>query len=162
MAWIERTSGNHWRVRYRRGDGSVASEGGYTTPDAAHDRAEEIDVDGSRHRFPDPALAQTTLGEWLVRWWPTLNVDELTVENYHYLVDTHIAPRFAHLELGKIHSSDVNQWSADLHAGYEHTTVHGILSLLGRILGDAVDDGLLNANPVHHHRNRGKLTHHPS
>jgi hypothetical protein len=38
----------------------------------------------------------------------------------------------------------------------EHSTVEGIVSLLGRILGDAVEDDLLPANPVHHHRNRGK------
>lgn len=157
MAWIERTSGQHWRVRFRRGDGSVGSEGGYTTVQAAQARAVEIEVDQRRHRFSDPALAQTTLRDWLTTWWRSLDVDELTLENYHYLVTNHIGPRFAHTALGEIRSSDVNQWSADLHArGYQHTTVHGILGLLGRIVGDAVDDGLIGANPVHHHRIRGK------
>lgn len=48
-----------------------------------------------------------------------------------------------------------------LHAsGYEHTTVHGTLGLLSRILADAVEDALLPANPVHHHRNRGKRARH--
>lgn len=68
-----------------------------------------------------------------------------------------IGPRFARLTLGDIHSSDITQWSAELHAcGYEHSTIQGIIGLLGRILGDAVEDGLIPANPVHHHRNRGK------
>lgn len=58
-------------------------------------------------------------------------------------------------------SSDIQRWAADLHAcGYQHTTVHGLLSLLGRILGDAVDDELISANPVRHHRNRGKRARH--
>jgi len=157
MAWIERTSGQHWRVRFRRGDGSVGSEGGYTTVKAAQARAVEIEVDQRRHRFSDPALAQTTLRDWLTTWWRSLDVDELTQENYRYLVTNHIGPRFVHMALGEIRSSDVNLWSAGLHArGYEHSTVHGILGLLGRILGDAIDDGLIGANPVHHHRNRGK------
>jgi hypothetical protein len=45
MAWTERTSGEHWRVRYRRGDGTVVSEGGFTTLKAARNRAREIEVD---------------------------------------------------------------------------------------------------------------------
>jgi len=157
VAWVERTSGEHWRVRYRRGDGSVTSDGGYTTLRSAENRAREIEVDQRRHSYHDPALAQMTLAEWLPNWWLTLDVDELTLENYKYLVTKHIWPRFAHQALGRIHSSEISQWSTELHAhGYEHTTVQGILGLLGRILGDAVDDGLIAANPVHHHRNRGK------
>lgn len=160
MAWIERTNGEHWRVRYRS-NGSVRSEGGFTSPAAAEDRAREIEVDQRRHTFHDPVLARTTLDDWLARWWPTLAVDELTIENYTYLTRKHINPRFGHTPLGDIHSSDIQQWAADLHAcGYQHTTVHGLLSLLSRILGDAVDDRLIPANPVHHHRNRGRRAHH--
>lgn len=68
-------------------------------------------------------------------------------------------------ELNAVHRTvrarDIQQWAADLHAfGYQHTTVHGLLSLLGRVLGDAADDRLIPANPVHHHRNRGRRAHH--
>jgi integrase len=161
MAWTERTSSKHWRVRCRRSDGSVMSEGGFPSRKAAQNRAREIEVDQRRHAHHDPALAQLTLDEWLPRWWPTLDIDELTAENYQYLVTKHIGPRFAHLALGDIHSSDINRWSAELYAcGYEHSTVQGIIGLLGRILSDAVDDGLIPANPVHHHRNRGKRARH--
>jgi integrase len=157
MAWTERTSGEHWRVRYRTSNCAIASEGGYISRKAAQARAKEIEVDQRRHTFYDPALAETTLEEWLTRWWPTLDVNEITVENYQYLVTKHLRPRFGHAALGEIHSSDINQWSVDLHAcGYEHTTVLGVISLLGRILTDAVDDGLIPTNPVRHHRNRGK------
>ncbi|OLF04778.1 hypothetical protein BLA60_39275 [Actinophytocola xinjiangensis] len=160
VAWIERTSGEHWRVRYRS-NGSVTSEGGFTSVTAAQHRAREIEV-GLRHRaFRDPAPARTTLDDWLTRWWHTLSVDDLTVENYAYLIGKHIRPRFGHTTLGDIRSSDIQRWAADLYAcGYQHTTVHGLLSLLGRILGDAVDDELIPANPVRHHRNRGKRAHH--
>lgn len=160
MAWIERTNGEHWRVRYRSND-SVRSEGGFTSPTAAENRAHEIEVDRRRHTFRDPVLARTTLDDWLARWWPTLAVDDLTIENCTYLTRKHISPRFGHNPLGGIHSSNIQQWAADLHAcGYQHTTVHGLLSLLGRILGEAVDDNLIPANPVHHHRNRGRRAHH--
>lgn len=156
MSWVEHTSGHHWRVRYRRADRTVASECGFTTPKTAHQRAREIDVDQHRNTFYDRTREHITLTEWLPRWWPTLNLDEVTIDNYHYLVDKHIAPRFGTHPLLDIQASDVTTWSTELHAGHEHSTVEGILGLLGRILADAVDDGLLPANPVHHHRNRGK------
>jgi integrase len=157
MSWVEQTSGNHWRVRYRREDGSIASECGFTSQKTAQSRAQEIDVDRRRDTFYDRTRGHITLNTWLPRWWTTLDLDEVTLDNYHYLVDRHIGPRFGTDPLHDILASDVNQWSTDLHAaGYEHSTVEGIIGLLSRILADAVDDGLLPANPVHRHHRRGK------
>jgi integrase len=156
MAWVEHTSGQHWRVRYRRADGTITSEGGFTTPTTAHARAQAIEVDQHRGTFYDPTRGHTTVNEWLPRWWTTLTLDETTLENYHYLVTTHITPRFGHIQLGELRASDITTWSADLHtAGYQHSTIVGIVSLFRRILGDAVEDGLILANPIHPHRNRG-------
>lgn len=155
MSWVEHTSGNHWRVRYRREDGSTASECGFTNPTNAHDRAQEIDVARRRDDFYDRNRGAVTLNTWLPRWWTTLDLDKVTLDNYHYLVDKHISPRFGTNPLLDIHASDVSQWSADLHAaGYEHSTVEGIIGLLGRILADAVEDSLLPANPVHRRSKR--------
>ncbi|GHF66456.1 integrase [Amycolatopsis bartoniae] len=157
MSWIEHTSGQHWRVRYRRLDGSVASEGGFTDPTAARHRAKEIDVDQRRYTFYDTTRGRITVAQWLPHWWSTLSLDEVTLDNYAYLIGKHINPRFGNCRLGDLHASDITQWAADLHAsGYQHTTVEGITSLFSRILGDAADDGLIPANPVHRHRNRGK------
>jgi len=71
VAWVEHTSGEHWRVRYRRSNGTIASEGGFTSRTAAQNRAQEIEVDQHRHVFYDPGRADTPLTEWLTRWWPT-------------------------------------------------------------------------------------------
>lgn len=35
MAWAERTSGDHWRVRYRTSNGAIASERGFTSHKSA-------------------------------------------------------------------------------------------------------------------------------
>lgn len=156
MPWVEHTSGQNWRVRYRRIDGTVASEGGFTSAKSARARAHEIEADQHRNTFYDRSRGRVTLDTWLPRWQATLNIDEVTVENYLYLIGTHILPRFGTWPLGDIHASDIGQCSTDLHTGHEHSTVEGVVSLLGRILGDAVEDGLLPASPVHHHHNRGK------
>ncbi|TCO59221.1 integrase-like protein [Actinocrispum wychmicini] len=161
MSWVEHTSGQHWRVRYRRPGGFVASEGGFTDQQTAETRAHEIDDDRQRRAFRGLTGSRTTVDEWLVCWWTTLNVDETTLDNYHYLVGKHIAPRFGILPLRNLRSSDINRWSIKLHdAGYEHSTVEGIVSLFRRILGDAVEDGLLPVNPIHPHHNRGKRAFH--
>lgn len=157
MSWVEHTSGNHWRARYRREDGSIASECGFISQETAQNRAQEIDADRRRNTFYDRTRGRISLNTWLPRWWTTLDLDEVTLDNYHYLVDRHISPRFGIDPLDDILASDVNQWSTDLHAaGYEHSTVEGIVGLLSRILGDAVEDGLLSTNPVHRHHRRGK------
>jgi len=126
------------------------------TSKTAHTRAREIEADQHRDTFYDRSRGRITLNAWLPRWQATLNLDDVTLENYRYLIDTHIGPRFGTWPLGDIHASDIGHWSTDLHAGHEHSTVAGIIGLLGRILGDAVEDGLLPANPIRHHRNRGK------
>lgn len=139
MSWVEHTSGQNWRVRYRRIDGTVASEGGFTSAKCARARAHEIEADQHRNTFYDRSRGRITLNTWLPRWQATLNLDEVTIENYQYLIGTHIRPRFGAWSLGDIHASDIGQWSTDLHAGHEHSTVEGVVSLLGRILGDAVE-----------------------
>lgn len=110
-----------------------------------------------RNIFDDRGCGRLTVNEWLPRWWTTLNLDEVTVDNYRCIVGKHIAPRFGAVALAELRPSGISQWSIDLHAaGYRHSTVEGIVGLFSRILADAVEDGLLPANPVHHHGRRGK------
>lgn len=157
MSWIEHTSGQHWRVRYRRDDGAIASECGFTNQKTAQNRAQEINVDRRRDTFYDRTRGRITLNTWLLRWWTTLDLDDVTLDNYRCLVERHIGPRFGIRPVGDIIASDVKQWSSELHAaGYEHSTVEGIIGLLSRILADAVEDGLLPVNPVYRHHRRGK------
>ncbi|MFL6125125.1 hypothetical protein [Actinophytocola sp.] len=46
-------------------------------------------------------------------------MNDLTIENYAYLISKHIRLPFGRTALGDIHKSDIQHWSADLHAcGY--------------------------------------------
>jgi hypothetical protein len=67
MAWVEHTSGQRWRVRYRRADGTVTSKGGFTTQASAHVRAREIEIDQHSGSLYDPSRGHATLNEWLPR-----------------------------------------------------------------------------------------------
>jgi integrase len=161
MAWVTHTSGNHWRIRYRHTDGTIASEGSFTSLGAANQRARELTIEQRSGTHRNLARGRITFNDWLPLWWPTLNVDPITRENYQYIVAKHLVPRFGPLALTDIHASDVNRWRTDLlNTGYRNTTVRGTTSLLSRILDDAAEDGLIHANPVHHHRNRGPRAFH--
>ena len=60
MAWVEQHRGSY-RVRYRLDDGTLHTEHGYPSSDAADDRAADIESDQRRGRFVDPRLAQTSI-----------------------------------------------------------------------------------------------------
>ncbi len=92
MSWVDHTSGQ-----------TLA-----TNQKAARSRAQEIDVDRRRDTFYDRASGRVTLQTWLPRWWTTLDLDEVTLDNYRYLVDRHIAPRFGACALNDILASDIS------------------------------------------------------
>jgi integrase len=154
MAWVEHTSGQHWRVRYRSADVTVTSEGGFTTPPPhTHPPKRSTSTNTAALSTTPPADAPPSTSGCHAGGPPSPSTrppSRTTTTS-----STHITPRFGHIPLGELQASDVTSWTADLHtAGYQHSTIVGIVSLFRRILGDAVEDGLLPANPMHPHRNR--------
>jgi hypothetical protein len=83
MAWVEHTSGQHWRICYRHADGTITSEGGFTTPTTAHARAQRDRRRPTPRHLLRPTHGHTTINQWLPRWWTTLTLDDTTLENYH-------------------------------------------------------------------------------
>lgn len=91
MAWVER-HGDGYRVRYRLND-DLVTENGYTTRDAAEDRAADIESDQRRGRFVDPRLAQTTIDEWIRSWTAAHVVSGITSATYDSHIPNHILLR---------------------------------------------------------------------
>jgi hypothetical protein len=52
-----------WRVRYRTGDGHIASISGFTTQRSAGNYAADIESDQRRNTWLDPARGRTTVAE---------------------------------------------------------------------------------------------------
>ena len=57
-------------------------------------------VDGQRRRSSLPRLPSDrttviTLAGWVCSWWPTLDLDTRTLENYRSYLRCHILPRFS-------------------------------------------------------------------
>ena len=148
MAWAEERGGRY-RVRYRLPDGSLFTEGGFTTRADAERRAADVESDQRRELFVDPRLAQTTVGEWVGVWSTAHDVSPITWRTYDSHLRNHILPRFAEMPLGDVQRITVKAWVKTLRRTLAEKSVADVAGLLSMILGEAVDEGLIGANPCH-------------
>ncbi|MEV5301122.1 tyrosine-type recombinase/integrase [Amycolatopsis methanolica] len=147
MAWVEKRRGG-FRVRYRLDDGTIFTESGFATQDEAEDRAADVESDQRRRRFTDPRLAQTTIDEWIRAWSDAHHAADVTLATYDSHIRNHILPRWSGTALGDIARIEVKGWvNKKLRPNLADKTVRDILVLFSMILGEAVDEGLIGANP---------------
>lgn len=159
MAFVEERGRNSWRVRYPREDGTLGSISGFTSYDAANDKALEIELDQRRGKFFDPAAGKLAFADWSDRWLDSIDVADATMSQYKYLIRKHILPRWGSGSLDSISNLDVHTWVNKLRAkGYATSTVATIVKIMSMMLADAADDGLLPANPIRPRR-RGRRRH---
>ncbi|MEJ3654062.1 tyrosine-type recombinase/integrase [Actinomycetes bacterium KLBMP 9759] len=146
MAWIEGHRGGY-RVRYRLND-TLLTENGFTTKEAAEDRAADIESDQRRGRFVDPRLAQTPIDEWIRSWTAAHYVSGITSATYDSHIRNHILPRWSGTPLGDIQRIAVKGWvNNQLRRTLADKSCQDILVLFSMILGEAVDEGKIGANP---------------
>ncbi|WP_219419910.1 tyrosine-type recombinase/integrase [Pseudonocardia nigra] len=147
MAWVEHRGGTY-RVRYRLNDGTIFTERGFSTRREADDRAADIESDQRRDQFTDPRLAQTTIDEWIRCWSDSHHVTATTRRTYDSHIRNHILPRWSGTPLGDIARIAVKGWvNQTLRATLSDKSCQDILVLFSMILGEAVDEGLISANP---------------
>ncbi|WP_170191806.1 tyrosine-type recombinase/integrase [Saccharothrix syringae] len=159
MAWVEQSGSNHWRVRFRRDDGTIGSIPGFRSEKAAEDHANDLESDQRRGTWLDPTGGRTTVEEWLTDWWDALDVDVRTEDNYRSIVRNHIVPHWGGTALADITNLKVQAWAKQLRAGHlSPVTVAGFVKLFSQILTDAAEDKLIIANPIRPRR-RGRRNH---
>ncbi|GLZ43626.1 DMT family permease [Actinokineospora sp. NBRC 105648] len=147
MACVEERK-DGFRVRYRLDDGTVYSENGFASLDAAEDRAADVESDQRRRRFTDPRLAETLIDEWIRRWSQAHDVSPVTWSTYDSHIRNHILPRWSGTTLGAIARIEAKGWvNKRLKPNMAHKSAKDILVLFSMILGEAVDEGLISANP---------------
>jgi integrase len=152
MAWVEKR-GDAWRVRFRNPDGSVATDSSHPTKPAASARARAIETDQQRDVFINPENGRITLAVWVDEWLDAHDVGAATFERYRSHLGIHILPRFGDTPLSGITRMAVKRWVKDLNHRRADSTVASILSLLSMILGEAVEERRIPANPCRRLRN---------
>ena len=89
-----------------------------------------------------------TFGPYAERWLRNRDLKPRTREHYRSLLDKAILPTFAHVPLKSVTPENVGDWWADLDKSRPTLRAHAY-SLLRTILGSAVQDRRLDANPCH-------------
>lgn len=146
MAWAEKR-GDGFRVRYRLDDGSIFTETGFADRNEAENRAADVESD-QRRRFADRRLAETTIDEWIRQWSDAHRVADITWATYDSHIRNHILPRWSGSAVGDIARIAVKGWvNKTLRPKLSDKSTQDILVLFSMILGEAVDEGLIGANP---------------
>jgi integrase len=151
MAHIERRVRNGkttYRARYRDLAGREHAKVFARKADAQRFLT-EMENSKLRGTWTDPALGRVLFREWLAEWWTTTtNLRPSTRARDEMLLRRYALPRFGDLALAAISQRDVRAWVADLSAGpLAPATVQKAYQLLGKVMGAAVDAGMLAQSP---------------
>lgn len=116
---------------------------------------EEAKVRGGR--WKDPADGHLTFSQFANRWYAGLDLAASTMVNYRRDLETHLLPTFEDTPLADIFPADVDAWEkGERAAGYKPSSVATWRATLHTVLADAVDAGLIGANPATRRRGKGK------
>jgi Phage integrase, N-terminal SAM-like domain len=151
MATIEKRVRNGkttYRVRYRDPAGSQRSRVFARKADAQR-FLNETETAKARGTWTDPALGRVLFRDWLGEWWATTtNLRPKTRDRDELLLRRLALPSFGAVPLAAISQRDVRAWVADLTArGLAPATVQKAYQLLGKVMGAAVDAGMLAQSP---------------
>jgi hypothetical protein len=151
MATIEKRVRNGrptYRVRYRDPAGSQRSKVFARKADAQR-FLNETETAKARGTWTDPALGRVLFRDWLGEWWATTtNLRASTRARDESLLRRLVLPRFGDAPLAAISQRDGRAWVAELTArGLAPATVQKAYQVLGKVLGAAVDAGMLAQSP---------------
>ena len=104
------------------------------------------DVDDGTFTRPD----MTTVASYLGAWLAGLDRKPATLEAYRRVVDSHLVPALGRLRMQHLTPPHIKAVYRSLQddKGLSPTTVQLVHQVLSKALSDAVNDGLLAANPA--------------
>src|SRR6202012_1713249 len=106
--------------------------------------------------YVDRHAGQITLIEWVNEWYPSLDLELTTLNNYRYLIEVHILPQFGHRTLASLTKEEIATWEMQVaRNGYSRRTSGDARSMLITVLGDAVPR-YLQVNPAERKRGKGR------
>jgi hypothetical protein len=151
MAHIERRVRNGkttYRARYRDPAGREHAKVFARKADAQRFLT-EMENSKLKGTWTDPALGRVLFKEWLAEWWTTTtNLRPTTRARDEMLLRRYAVPRFGDLALAAISQRDVRAWVAELSTrGLAPATVVKAYQLLGKVMGAAVDAGMVMQSP---------------
>lgn len=147
MASIKQLDSRKWKATVTLPDGRQRSK---TDPlrKVVATWASSLETDLRRGDFHDDREAKTTtLTHWHERWVKTRVVSENTRRKNATHWRIHVEPRWGRHGLAAITREEVRGWVADMQReGVGPATIEAVVTLLGKMLADAVEMGVLKTN----------------
>ncbi len=138
-----------WEVDYHDAEGKRRRPL-FPTEDAAHEHATA--VLRSQGVLPGPVEDRDiTLRAYAMHWLATIEheKDPNTARSYRERLEGHVLPALGHLKVREVHRGHIKAFLADKRGrGYAKNSVRLMKASLSAMLSDAVDDGVLIANPA--------------
>jgi len=152
MATLERREQTPGKVTYRVrwwADGKQRSKSFRSRDDARRFKA-VLEGDLVNGSYIDPKAGTVTLAVYAKQALPALTLDVRVSTRARILsvYKIHIEPEFGYLPLTAITGQAVGEWVVRLMAHNSPASVRKIVHVLRRVLGHAVNDGLLKGNPA--------------
>jgi integrase len=99
--------------------------------------------------YTDPRDGRTTVKDYAEKWLKTRKPldDHNTWQTHEKRIRIHIVPKLGHLRLNQLDAQRIEEFQAYLAKGRSWTTVRCYFSTLNQIISDAVDKGILHADP---------------
>lgn len=146
---IRKLKSGRYQVRYRRHGKQMSSGQTFATKADAHAHLSALETDLSRGRTVEPKAGQVKFGDYARTWLDQRQLRPRTRETYESQLRW-IVRRFEFAVLNEITPGDVRAWHGELVRSALHpNSASKVYRMLRSILGTAVDDGLLAANPAH-------------
>lgn len=156
MGWSEKR-GKFWRARWKAPNGKIDGVSGFLTEKAADKYWQRQEADIDANRYVDPRAGQILFEDWVNTWYPTLDLELSTLQNYRYHLETWALPAFEGRSLAAIASApeDVDAWELSIAAEMSQRTAKDARSTLATCLQAAVPHRI-PLNPAIRKRATGK------
>jgi integrase len=152
VGWIEQVGGG-FRVR-RRCQGKIVTDSTHATRAAAAVRLAQLTAASQRLSRNLSGTPAPTLRDWVDRWLPAHTAGTATLAKYESMLRVHILPRFGRHRLDEISRNDIKAFAVDLRTHVAAVTARSIISVLGLVLREAIEEHYLYFDPTHRLRLR--------
>lgn len=143
--YLRQLPSGRWNVEVsRRGQRFTSTR---ATKAAARQWALELEDRLDRGLTFDPRDSRRTVGDWAAEWWAARVAEPTTLAGDESRLRVHVLSRWADEPLERVTTMAVQGWVRGLERQMSAASVAKCFHLLSSILGSAVKDRLLPANP---------------
>ena len=146
MAFVRRRVGKTGMERFLRIyidlDGEERSSGSFSTEKQALREAQRVEDKLAEGLAVDRHRGKQPFGDYVIEtWFPNHMIEHSTRQNYAYLLDAYILPRFGGMRIGRIRPGTVREWVTELQAqGINPPTIRQCKIILDAVFSTAHND----------------------